>query len=97
MTLQVMFRGQPFNNQKLGDKYPDGVLRVYAPNGWGIEVRLDPSGVGTFQPLWPGQYVADCIHLERTPGKFKGREYEALRHRATYAFTVRERIKGAKE
>lgn len=88
MTLQVRFREQPFNRQKLGDKYPDGVLRVYAPNGWGIEVRLDPSGVGTFQPLWPGQYVAEYIHLEKTPGKFKGREYEAIRHRATYAFTV---------
>ena len=40
-------------------------------------------------PLWPGRYVLEMIHVEKTPGEFEGTAYEALRHRSTLALQVR--------
>ncbi len=66
-----------------------GAAWVHAPNGWDKELKTDADGIVSFTPLWPGRYVLEMIHVEKTPGEFEGTAYEALRHRSTLALQVR--------
>lgn len=79
VVLQVVFRGQPLAKAK---------PFAYAPNGWIKELPTNDSGITRFTPLWPGIYVIDCVNLEKTPGEFQGKRYEAIRHRATFTILV---------
>ncbi len=79
VVLQVVFRGQPLAKAK---------PMAYAPNGWIRELRTNASGITRFTPLWPGTYVIDYVNLEKTPGEFQGKTYEAVRHRATFTIQV---------
>ena len=74
-----------FNGQRL----PGTQVLVHAPNGWDKELKTDAEGIVSFTPLWPGRYVLEMIHVEKTPGEFGGTAYEALRHRSTLAIQVR--------
>jgi hypothetical protein len=76
-SFQVFLRGRPLAGAK---------LFVYAPNLWMQELRADEQGRVAIATPWTGRYVLDVIHLERQPGEFQGRAYEAVRHRATYSF-----------
>lgn len=73
--VQVFFGGQPLPNAK---------VHVHAPNLWSQELTADENGRVTLATPWPGQYVIEVIHKERKPGQFKGRSYEAIRHRVTF-------------
>lgn len=72
--LGVYFRGQPLAKAK---------LEIYAPNGWKQELKTGEDGEVAVRLPWPGLYVAEVTHLEKTPGEFDGEKYEAQRHRAT--------------
>lgn len=74
-----------FNGQRL----PGTQVMVHAPNGWDKELKTDAEGIVSFTPLWPGRYVLEMIHVEKTPGEFQGASYEALRHRSTLALHVK--------
>lgn len=76
-SFVVYFRGQPL---------PKAKLEIYAPNGWKQEHRAGESGQASFKLPWPGQYVVEVTHLEKSPGEFEGARYESLRHRATLTF-----------
>lgn len=73
-----------FNGQRL----PGTQVLVHAPNGWDKELKTDAEGIVSFTPLWPGRYVLEMIHVEKTPGEFEGTAYEAVRHRSTLALQV---------
>ncbi|MBI3374825.1 MAG: hypothetical protein HY017_24135 [Betaproteobacteria bacterium] len=77
--LAVYFKGTPLAKAK---------LEVYAPNGWKQEHRTDENGRVALRLPWPGHYVVEVTHLERTAGEFEGKAYEALRHRATLTFPL---------
>lgn len=77
LTFQVFFQG----------KIMAGVKgRTYAPNQWMQEFKTGADGKFTIVTPWTGRYVIDVIHKEMSPGEFKGKKYEALRHRVTYSF-----------
>ena len=76
-VCRVFFHKQPL---------PGAKITIYAPNGWKQEHKTDDSGQAALQTPWPGQYVLEVIHKEAAPGTFGGKEYEAVRHRATCAF-----------
>jgi hypothetical protein len=44
--------------------------------------------VASFTPLWPGFYVVEVEYQEKTPGEYKGKAFEALRHRGTLTVDV---------
>ncbi|MBX3722465.1 MAG: DUF4198 domain-containing protein [Turneriella sp.] len=75
--FQVFFNGKPLENEK---------LMLYAPNTWMKEYKTDKAGKVKADVPWAGQYVIEVIHTDKTPGKFDGKDYESLRHRATYTF-----------
>jgi uncharacterized GH25 family protein len=79
-TFNVLFRGKPLANAK---------IFFHAPNEWSKELKTDADGAVTFDPLWKGQYIVECIYPEKVPGNFQGKAYEAIRHRATLAVDIR--------
>lgn len=81
--FRVLFNGEPYTGR--------AELRVYAPNGWSWEGSLSKAdSTVSFTPLWPGLYVAEAIVREERSGTFKGKEYEAIRHRATLSLRAEE-------
>jgi uncharacterized GH25 family protein len=79
-SFMVYFKGQPL---------PKAKVFFHAPNEWSKELVTDANGLVSFNPLWKGQYVVECIHLEKVPGNFKGKDYEAVRHRATWVTNIK--------
>lgn len=74
-VLSVFFKQQPL---------PSAKVLVYAPNMWMQELQADASGQVKIATPWPGRYVVDVIYKEREAGEFQGKQYEAIRHRATF-------------
>lgn len=76
-VFQVYFNGAALKGEK---------LMIYAPNTWAKEHKTDAAGQMKLETPWAGQYVLEVIHTDKTPGKFEGKDYESVRHRATYTF-----------
>jgi hypothetical protein len=79
-----------------GHVLPSKQLIVHSPIGWDKELHTDPDGVATFTPLWPGRYILELIHVEKTGGEFRGKPYEAIRHRSTLSVQVMPERSGEK-
>jgi uncharacterized GH25 family protein len=79
IVVKVVFQGAPFASKH---------LLVHAPIGWDKELHTDSQGIASFTPPWPGRYVFEAEHQEKTPGQFKGKSFEAIRHRGTLALEV---------
>lgn len=76
-TFQVFFQGKPL---------PGAKGHTYAPNLWMQEFKTDDEGKFTIATPWTGRYVLNVIYKEPAPGEFKGKPYDAIRHRTTYSF-----------
>lgn len=81
IVLKVFFKDEAL---------PDAKVNIHAPNTWSKEFKTDASGMVRFKSPWPGQHVAEVIYLEKTAGEFKGVPYEAISHRATFAWNIKE-------
>lgn len=79
IVVKVLFKGAPFASKH---------LLVHAPIGWDKELHTDAHGIASFTPPWTGRYVFEAEHQEKTPGEFKGKPFEAVRHRGTLALDV---------
>lgn len=78
-SYRVSFKGKPLSKVK---------VLFHAPNEWSKELSTDADGKVSFDPLWKGQYIIECIYPEKTPGTFKGKNYEVIRHRATLTIDI---------
>ncbi|RAW02077.1 DUF4198 domain-containing protein [Pseudochryseolinea flava] len=78
-SFAVQFNGKPLSKAK---------VFFHAPNEWSKELSTDEKGIVTFNPLWKGQYIVECIYLEKGAGSFNGKSFEAIRHRATLSMDV---------
>jgi uncharacterized GH25 family protein len=76
-AFAVYFRNEPLARAK---------VMIYAPNQWMQEHRTDENGAVRITTPWPGHYVLDVVHVEKQPGEFQGKTFEAIRHRATLTF-----------
>ena len=81
IVLKVFFKDEALPNAK---------VNIHAPNTWSKEFNTDASGMVRFKPPWTGQHVAEVIYLGKTAGEFKGVPYEAIRHRATFTWNIKE-------
>jgi uncharacterized GH25 family protein len=86
IVVKVVFKGNPIASRQ---------VLVHSPIGWDKELHTDSQGVASFNPSWPGIYVIEVEYQEKTPGQFKGKSFEAVRHRGTLAVDVLQ--EGAKE
>jgi hypothetical protein len=76
-SFQVYFKKNPLADAK---------VMIYAPNLWMQEFKSDAEGKIKIETPWEGRYVLDAVHKEELKGVFKGKSYDAIRHRATYVF-----------
>lgn len=79
IVAKVVYKGAPLASRQ---------VIVHAPNGWDKELHTDAQGIATFTPPWAGRYVLEVEHQDKTPGEFKGKPYEAVRHRSTLSLHV---------
>lgn len=77
----VQYRGQPLK---------DATLEVIAPNSWTQSHKTDAQGAVTINTPWRGLYVIHIVHVDKTPGKFAGKKYDALRNHFAYTFVNAE-------
>ncbi|SEK78545.1 hypothetical protein [Parapedobacter koreensis] len=71
-----------------GGTLTEGFATILSPTGWTKGIPLGADGTVDFIPLWPGTYVIEISHYEKTPGKHKANSYEALWQGATYSIEV---------
>jgi uncharacterized GH25 family protein len=79
VAVKAIYQGHPL---------PSKSFMVHSPLGWSKEIKTDSQGIASFLPLWPGRYVFELLHLEKTPGEFKGKSYHAVRYRASLTLDV---------
>lgn len=72
-SFVVLFDGKPL---------PKAKAVIYAPNDWEKEYKTDDAGQLKMALPWQGQYAIEVIYREVTPGEFKGKKFDAYRHRA---------------
>ncbi|SMD11700.1 nickel transport complex protein, NikM subunit, transmembrane [Pedobacter nyackensis] len=63
-------------------------VTVFSPTGWSKEFYTDKTGSFEFIPLWPGRYVVEISHMDKTPGKHHDKDYSATWKGATYSFEI---------
>lgn len=80
-ALTVLYRGRPLKDAK---------LEVIAPNTWVQEHKTNAQGMVEINMPWRGQYVVHVLHIDKTPGEFAGKKYDALRNHFTYTFVKAE-------
>ncbi len=81
-VVRVIFKGNALTGQE---------VQAHGPNGWIKELQsTDSWGVTSFVPLWPGLYVVQVMHDEKSVGEFQGKRYELLNRRATLSFIVED-------
>ncbi|MFQ5580953.1 MAG: DUF4198 domain-containing protein [Nitrospiria bacterium] len=88
IVLQVFYKGEPVAKAK---------PLALSPIGWVKELRTNSMGMTRFTPLWPGTYVIDYVHMDKTPGEYEGKSYEGVRHRATLTIQVENPHHGKKK
>jgi len=82
-AVRVMFKGKPLGGRR---------VNAFAPNGWIKELpSTDSWGLTSFVPLWPGRYVLQVSQDEKSAGEFKGKKFDSLDYRATFAIQVDNR------
>lgn len=79
IVFKVIFKGAPLASR---------AVLVHSPIGWDKELHTDSQGVTSFTPLWPGFYVVEVEFQEKTPGEYKGKPFEAVRHRGTLTLNI---------
>ncbi|GAA4319810.1 hypothetical protein GCM10023149_18730 [Mucilaginibacter gynuensis] len=72
------------NNKPLANK----PVTVFSPAGWTKEFTTDENGAITFTPAWPGRYVLEVSHNEKTTGDHYGKSFTATWQGATSSFEV---------
>jgi hypothetical protein len=79
IVFRVIFKGNPLASR---------AVLVHSPIGWDKELHTDSQGMASFTPLWPGVYVVEVEYQEKTSGEYKGKSFEAMRHRGTLTVDV---------
>jgi len=76
-TFQLLFENKPLASTK---------IVVHASNKWSKQYKTDKNGFFSFNPLWEGRYVIECVFREKKDAIFMNKKYKAIRHRVTYSY-----------
>lgn len=75
IQFQLTFNGEPLAEQE---------VKVGYKGQWFKTLYTNKQGQVTLSLPWDGQYVVEAVYTEKTPGTFQGKDYEAIRHTATF-------------
>lgn len=93
--LDVTPQGQPAVGKSLtllitkdGAAYANAPLKLTTPDGKQTKVAADANGLLTLNPTGAGQYVVDVDFMDKTPGQYQGKDYQAIRNKMALTLTV---------
>lgn len=75
VKVSTYFRGEPLAEKE---------VIITIADQWAKTIYTNGDGEATLNLHWDKQYVIEVVHTENTPGSFKGKEYEAIRHTVTF-------------
>lgn len=78
VSLKLMYKGKNLHKSSVS---------VASPTGWVKSVETN-DGTFSFDALWPGVYVIEAYHTDKTEGNLNGKEYKLIRNTSTYSITV---------
>jgi hypothetical protein len=78
-TFTLLLRGQPVADED---------VTLFTSAGWNRTWETDAAGKVTIETPWAGQAIIEVGHIDKTPGEYDGRAYEAIRHVHTVTFDV---------
>ncbi|KAA9341099.1 DUF4198 domain-containing protein [Larkinella humicola] len=73
---------------KDGAAYANAPVKLTTPDGKQTKQTADASGRLTLTPTGAGQYVVDVDFLDKTPGQYEGKDYEAIRNKMALTLTL---------
>lgn len=76
-TFAVFLKGRPLREAE---------LTLFSSAGWSRKWKTGADGRVTIETPWPGSYVLEIAHLEKSPGEHEGRPHQAVRHVSTLFF-----------
>ncbi|WP_028376801.1 DUF4198 domain-containing protein [Leeuwenhoekiella sp. MAR_2009_132] len=75
VKLQVLYNGSPLNKAE---------ATVSMLDLWTKKITTDENGIISYAKPFNTKYIVEVTHNEKTPGAFKGVDYEFIWHCATY-------------
>lgn len=73
---------------KDGAAYANAPVKLTSPDGKQTKQTADASGRLTLTPTGAGQYVVDVDFLDKTPGQYEGKDYEAIRNKMALTLSL---------
>lgn len=73
---------------KDGAAYANAPLKLTTPDGKQIKQITDANGRLTLTPTGAGQYVVDVDFMDKTPGQYQDKNYQAVRNKTALTLVV---------
>ncbi|GAB2562302.1 DUF4198 domain-containing protein [Spirosoma aerophilum] len=73
---------------KDGTAYANAPLKLTAPDGKQIKQTADANGRFTLTPTGAGQYVVDVDFMDKKPGQYQGKNYQAVRNKTALTLVI---------
>lgn len=73
---------------KGGAAYANAPVKLTTPDGKQSKLTADANGLLTLTPSVAGQYVVDIDFMDKTPGKYGEKDYQAIRNKTALTLTL---------
>lgn len=73
---------------KAGAAYANAPVKLIKPDGKQSKLTTDANGMLTIPPAGAGQYVVDIDFIDKTPGKYQDKAYQAIRNKTALTLAV---------
>ncbi|MEZ0612362.1 DUF4198 domain-containing protein [Fibrella sp. WM1] len=73
---------------KDGAPYANALVKLTPPNGKPGKLTANANGLLTLPTAGAGQYVIDVDFMDKTPGQYQGKAYQAVRNKMALTLTV---------
>ena len=77
---------------KDGASYANAPVKLTTPDGKQTKQTADANGRLTLTPAGAGQYVVDVDFLDKTPGQYQGKDYQAVRNKTALTLIITEAL-----
>ena len=73
---------------KDGAAYANAPVKLTTPDGKQTKQTADANGRLTLTPTGAGQYVVDVDFMDKTPGQYQGKDYQAVRNKTALTIVI---------
>lgn len=73
---------------KDGAAYANAPVKLTTPDGKQTKQTADAAGRFTLTPTGAGQYVVDVDFMDKTPGQYQSKDYQAIRNKMALTLTI---------